>query len=86
MAKSIRPIELEKQRLLNGYSPFRNEMYVLCSRRQFLYQKGKLGPARCGEGRPPHDIVTTNIIWCTAYKRGVGKRRILRNSRAIVLQ
>ena len=34
-----------KKRLLNGYSPFCNEMYTICSRRQFLYQKGKLGPA-----------------------------------------
>jgi len=29
-------------------------MYTLCSRRQFLYQKGKLGPARtnCESGYP----------------------------------
>jgi len=33
MAKLIRPKSLEK----NGYSQFCNEMYTICSRRQFLY-------------------------------------------------
>jgi len=36
---------------------------------------------------PLHDIVITNIVWCTAYIRGGWERgRILLDSRAIVLQ
>jgi len=37
-------------------------------------------------GWPLHDIVTTSIECCMAYKRGVGEGRALSNSRAIVLQ
>jgi len=35
---------------------------------------------------PLQDIAKTNCVWCTAYKRVVGGDRILRNSRATVLQ
>ena len=33
-----------------------------------------------------HDLVTTNIVWYTAYTREVGGSRVLRNSRALVFQ
>jgi len=39
-----------------------------------------------GQAWPLHDIGITNIVWCMAYKRGVGGGgRILRNGRAIVV-
>jgi len=45
MAKLIRPSKVNKKKVINGYSPFCNEMVNVCSRRQFLYLKDKLGPA-----------------------------------------
>ena len=39
------------------------------------------------QGWPSHDIAITNIVWCMAYKRGVGGgHRIWCNRRAVVLQ
>jgi len=35
---------------------------------------------------PLHDVVIHNIVWCIKHKRGLGGRRILPSSRAIVLQ
>ena len=35
---------------------------------------------------PLHNIAIINCVWCMAYKGAVGGGRILRNSRAIVLQ
>ena len=35
-----------------------------------------------GVGAWPYTMVFTNIVWCMAYKEGVGGGRILRNGRA----
>jgi len=35
---------------------------------------------------PLREIAITNVVWCKAYRRRVGGRRILRNRRAAVLQ
>jgi len=59
----------DKKNKKNDYSPFCYEMVVLCSRREFIYQKGKLGPA--------HDDMFTPEKHLTAGQREgrQGRRR-----------
>ena len=97
MAKLIRPKQFRKKK---RYSQFCNEMHTICSRRTFLFYKGKLGPARIKlaiksswevHSKPRwlglYKILPLPILYCVWHKKGEsGMRHILRKTLGKVVQ